>query len=203
MRRWLLLLLAGVFGLLVLAGGLVYWTHADLFWPLTRIDEFSEVVSNGATVSFRCVRQTREVWADVRLSPGGCHSSSCTAITEARSAAWVNPINGDIHVRSRLTFVNLGLATPSRACLRDCGTELGETQQHYLGILALGEHKVWLGDLWLGTIQIRATAGDNDQSCLDTEKPVMPTAPPTYSPYSPVGEPYPVATEGQGEGGYP
>ena len=189
----------GVFAAILL------WVRPHLFWPSLKADDSVEVIQNGAAVRFQCIRQTREIWAEVAMTHGGCVSSSCLKIIDARSSAWVNPLNGDINVLSRFAYTDLGRLSRDMICTSDCGVGLGEVQQVYLGVLQSGVHNVWIGDTWAGYIEIKPPPVPAHESCLKLWYPITPTPPATYTPvYPPSSLPaisYPAPDDGNGTNG--
>lgn len=202
MRRRLLITSVAALGPIVIVLGLAVWLRADLLWPPLLATDTVHVVTDTAAVQFQCVRQTREIWADVTVFSGGdCLSSSCTTITDLRASGWVNPLNGDIVIRTRVAYTYAPETSRGGLCTTDCGGRR-ETRQVYLGQLAPGVHQVWLGEAWLGTIEVRPPPVPADQSCLRLWYPVTPTPPPTYTPFVPAAPAYPVPGTTAG-GGYP
>ena len=181
------------------------WVRPDLVWPSLEADDSVEVIKNGAVVRFQCIRSTWEIWAEVVMTHGGCVSSSCLRIIDARSSAWVNPLSGDINVLSRFAYKDLGRLSRDMPCTTDCGVGLGEVQQIYLGVLQSGVHNVWVGDTWAGYIEIKPPPVPAHESCLKLWYPITPTPPATYTPvYPPSSLPeiaYPVPGEDNGASG--
>jgi hypothetical protein len=80
----------------------------------------------------------------VRITPAGCHSSSCISVRDASCEIATLP-SGDFDVRGEFC---LSSSQGRNGCTADCSTELAEECVSD-GVLTAGTHTVTLGELSL------------------------------------------------------